>query len=420
MPLVWFVVASGETFPQNVPQCAVPSAARFLPATSLEAAEEGVFIAQQLKKHTFPDTPTCRWAGRTLGIAFVHVGKTGGGTLGSMLWKTNLTFNQVHEDDSCMNESMRARWPQQVPFNVADLTRCELTLYIVMTRDPVNRTISAFNFQGSRPPNAFRYCGAQDKLFYTCFPTYPGAAQAFAESLDQPLTECGALARAFVNEPAAVGPSHIGKGVAYYTRDVGLLEVLRRPDKSAWLVRTEHFDEDVAGLWEWLCVPEGERPEAVSTHTSYDRKNDTQLSAAAEATLRAHLTHEYYAKDVVEGLADNPPSQQLASLASPPTQQEGSAEYECSRACGTLAVVDDDEDASTGADGSPVLPVIILVLCCLCACWPVVRGRVVGFVGGEAAGKEAEMIEAQGYDSRPNEAALAAAHCEQAQKPAAG
>ena len=410
------VVVSGETYPQ----CAVPSAARFLPATTMIAASENVFIAQTLNKHTFPDTPTCRWAGRTLGIAFVHVGKTGGGTLNKMLYEMldeTVTFNQVHENDGCTNESIRWSSPH-VPLNAADLTRCELTLYIVMTRDPVDRVVSAFNFQGSRPKPAFRDCAAQEKLFNECFRTYPGAAQAFAESLDQPLTECGALARAFVHEPAAVGPSHIGKGVAYYTRDVGLLEVLRRPDKSAWIVRTENFDEDVAGLWEWLCVPEDQRPETVSTHTEYDRKNDTQLSAAAEATLRAHLTHEYYAKDVVEGLADNPPSQELASLASPPTQQEGSAEYECSRACGTLAVVDEDEDASTGADGSPLLPVVILVLCCLCACWPVVRGRMVGFVGDEAVGKEAEMIEAQGYDSRPNGAALAAAQA-QAQKPAA-
>ena len=59
---------------------------------------------------------------------------------------------------------------------------------------------------------------------------------------------------------------------------------------DAYVIRTEHYSEDVAGLWDWLCVPPDERPAEEIAHTSdYGRKRDTALSDAGRELLTAHL-----------------------------------------------------------------------------------------------------------------------------------
>ena len=59
---------------------------------------------------------------------------------------------------------------------------------------------------------------------------------------------------------------------------------------DAYVIRTEHYSEDVAGLWDWLCVPHDERPAEEVAHTSdYGRKRDTELSDAGRELLTAHL-----------------------------------------------------------------------------------------------------------------------------------
>ena len=45
-----------------------------------------------------------------------------------------------------------------------------------------------------------------------------------------------------------------------------LSQVLRRPGKHVWVVRTEHFEEDVAGLWGWLCLTEAQQKAPHQTH----------------------------------------------------------------------------------------------------------------------------------------------------------
>lgn len=103
---------------------------------------------------------------------------------------------------------------------------CKHTLYVIVTRDPVDRTVSAYNFNTQLVGTPLIDDGNVLVKLQACFP-HPGAPQAFAEALDAD-TECGALARAFLHEPSVIGKSHIGKGHAYYLRDTGLLEVLWR------------------------------------------------------------------------------------------------------------------------------------------------------------------------------------------------
>ena len=77
--------------------------------------------------------------------------------------------------------------------------------------------------------------------------------------------------------------------------------------KHVWVVRHESFEEDVAAMWEWLCVPAALRPaKAWQTVASSPRQGDTQLTARGRAALTAHLSADYYARAQLHGLADNP------------------------------------------------------------------------------------------------------------------
>ena len=75
-----------------------------------------------------------------------------------------------------------------------------------------------------------------------------------------------------------------------------------------YAVRTEHIEDDMQGLMDWLCLPR--LTEIPAAHTeSYPRKNDTELSELGRARLAAHVIEDYYANSAVGVLADNLPSE---------------------------------------------------------------------------------------------------------------
>lgn len=102
---------------------------------------------------------------------------------------------------------------------------CRYTHYVVTTRDPVARTISAFNFRhvlGGITPGT-KTSLAEHELYIDCFPELPGGVSRFAESLDG-MGRCSRLARACLYEPAR-DCVHLGRGHAYYLQSTGLMEV---------------------------------------------------------------------------------------------------------------------------------------------------------------------------------------------------
>ena len=269
-----------------------------------------------------------------------------------------------------------------------------------------------------------------EKLYDGCFASVPGAAAAFAEALEEE-SECGALARGCLHEPA-LGCQHIGKGHAYYLRDTGLLELLKRDDKRVFVVREESFEADVAALWEWMCLPASRVPLLARAHTEQrsPRSSDKELTAAGEAALRAHLAHEYHVKRVVEALADNRPASPPPSW-STQTPQTGRS-LECVRACAspttatpeppTVAMQVLQPPAAVLPPSAPLLPpppdssrlsIVVMVG---------VAGALLGaFVSTTAARRAANRGHAlrraqwrvsaagkSGYDLRINEAASAA------------
>ena len=192
------------------------------------------------------------------------------------------------------------KWPAQAA------GACGHTHYIVTLRDPVARIVSAFNFQRLGLPldyNASEH-DHPNMLNGVCFPDvrrapsrlrtgpdhcvpdgrfrrvwqFPGGPAAYAEALGQD-TECGALARYCLHEPdAGKACGHLSMGTTHYLHDTGLMDVLRRPDKSVWVVRQESFSEDVAGLWEWLCVPPEQRVGEIHDDTGTTTTNTSSSS----------------------------------------------------------------------------------------------------------------------------------------------
>ena len=94
-------------------------------------------------QHTFGSSEQCAWAGSTGGIALVHIGKTAGGSLQLMLDETGVEYMEVHRLAGGLQEDilLAGIWPAQAAL------ACEFTHFIVSVRDPVNRTISAFNYE---------------------------------------------------------------------------------------------------------------------------------------------------------------------------------------------------------------------------------------------------------------------------------
>jgi hypothetical protein len=62
--------------------------------------------------------------------------------------------------------------------------------------------------------------------------------------------------------------------------------------------RLENIDDDLAHMWERLCVKESRDPVYVGVADDFPRHSDTKLSETAEASLRAHLRKEYHALNV--------------------------------------------------------------------------------------------------------------------------
>lgn len=219
-------------------------------------------------------------------VALVHVGKTAGMSVLQMLSDAGVAFAVLHIDD--------AHWAVD----------CRFTHYIVSTRDPVNRTVSAFNWRHTDGGAEDDHISpAEARLYDECFPQLPGGANAFAESLGGS-GRCAMLARACIYEPAR-GCRHLGRGHAYYLQQTGLMEVLRRDDKGLFVVRQESFEADMQRLWAWLCVPRAKRPATPAVHAGASpRQSDRALSARGEALLRQHLALEYFTLESVVALAD--------------------------------------------------------------------------------------------------------------------
>jgi hypothetical protein len=226
--------------------------------------------------------------GKPAFIVLVHVGKTGGATINAALAQTNVSWWEIHGHnvqhftDGCYDK---------------------YTHYIFTHRDPVTRAISAFNWQ-SYDSKGIKNAGGDlyTKVYDECFPT----ANTFAEGLGEE-GECGDLARKLLHDTAWLA-THINTGPSFYIMNSAALKGMYQEGVRTYAVRTEHIEDDMQGLMDWLCLPRLSEMPAVYTE-SYPRKNDTELSELGRARLAAHVIEDYYANSAVGVLADNLPSE---------------------------------------------------------------------------------------------------------------
>jgi hypothetical protein len=257
-------------------------------------------------------------------IAYLHVPKTSGTALERTLLHTPVNFTLMHDESD-------------------DFVPEDFDLFIISARDPSARLISAFNFND---PFEDGNCIAQGKanddtcgeyartLYQDCNPppdpTTTGAAYASADSFAISLgvtDPCGKTARTCVHNDTVVCGSnrHLARGLDWYTSSVrgGTMTVIDRVRAGrarAFLVRTESYEDDVAALWDWLCVPadlgaeakrRGDSETEWTTHNterhgmSKPRKNDTLISDEGQHALEQHTAEERQALTALEELAEN-------------------------------------------------------------------------------------------------------------------
>lgn len=200
-------------------------------------------------------------------------------------------------------------------------------LFIVPTRDPVDRTVSSFNWMhpyGGSPQFQLSTIIDPPSLdlatVFNCFNrsvgSRPNAVTSWGESLDT-ADPCGIASRACLHREAAncksftMGYQHVlatslsnGRtGDAPSTarsREAGdvisRLRWLRAQSGGrahAITVDVDAFDADIARTFEWLCLPQ--LAEYPSVNDEYPRKADQAISLEAHSRISMHTVAEYSA-----------------------------------------------------------------------------------------------------------------------------
>lgn len=265
-------------------------------------------------KKKYPD-------GATIGM--FHIGKTGGSTV-------SLTLINVLNGGYTMNVSEMHTGSQKAGGGQGDA----FDLIIVTSRDPVNRTISAFNYEleNGNPADSI-------KALQACYPgndadgKITGAVEQFALSLSDPYSACGKLSRRALTEYVGmVDPGDITKGQIGYFGHLNMghmfymgydrngeqsnLNQVRLGKTKMFLVRADSLVEDLQKALQWLCMPnvdieqflQNEVPELTTkpdgTRMS-SRHDDTELSPEARKSMETMLGAEYSLLEQLEMLAVN-------------------------------------------------------------------------------------------------------------------
>jgi len=260
------------------------------------------------------------FAGQARPIKFVHVGKSAGTSVKLMLLNAPINFTHVHLRN---------------PGDSLDST-ADASIFITVTRNPLRRTLSAFNFRhprgGARPCQAINLSPLEKEL-YACFPDtslYKGAANAFAEGTSA-LTRCGDVARNCLFD-ATRRCEHLGQNHAFYLATAfnltthstppspyelaeapSVLSLCRnRSAHACFVIRTENFKADLQYLFRALGLPPVNRTIHANSH--YARQHDTVLSHSGESALKSALLQEYQMVSNVNSIMRHAPDDDDDSL----------------------------------------------------------------------------------------------------------
>ena len=69
---------------------------RSVSGSCIQSSECSIAPLNIARTHLFPNTPSCAWAGERLGIALIHIGKTGGTSVKEALENASIGFQPFH------------------------------------------------------------------------------------------------------------------------------------------------------------------------------------------------------------------------------------------------------------------------------------------------------------------------------------
>jgi hypothetical protein len=209
-------------------------------------------------------------------VLLVHIGKTCGRTVAFNLRDLKVEYAQLHV----------------YPLRQSIIDAYE---YIFITlRDPVERTISAFNFDNPNNPGSFyynntNYCPDSIKEFYSCFQNI----DAYANSL---LNEdkCGSYSReiqegitTIKNEyPQGKGGVHLPLNTCFYIG--GVMKALKR-HKNVFVIRTEHCNVDLQEIFDHLKWDKTINTNTIIKRRLYPENKKNLLNLSSVLALRGYL-----------------------------------------------------------------------------------------------------------------------------------
>lgn len=186
------------------------------------------------------------------GILLVHVGKAAGGTVAKLLQNANKPFSHLH---------------------VHTLDRQMIEEYVVIIlclRDPLQRTVSAFNWRDPHQrkiAKSWTTCGTRKHdRFYKCFKNIDDYAEKLAE-----ISKCGTIARE--------GECHLEMDTCAYLG--GVVDILIKNRRKVFIVDTATIMRDMNALSSHLQwnTTFGALPHEHSNEVSADKISLSMLSA---------------------------------------------------------------------------------------------------------------------------------------------
>jgi hypothetical protein len=206
-------------------------------------------------------------------IAFVHIGKAGGGTISSTLTLAGIIHDQQHmRSAECRIDS---------PF-------MRHQVFVVSVRDPVDRFISAYNWRGVHGSrnSTFLKCGSANSMFSSeAAPTNANCRRFKELVLAQPSVMPGETFN--LEEAKLFAPFHEFRGYCFHLG--GCMDALRL--RRIMPIRTEKMDDDLNAALEILPHP---RHKFAKIHYVYHQsEEDKFLSRLARKALEIALADEY-------------------------------------------------------------------------------------------------------------------------------
>lgn len=207
-------------------------------------------------------------------LVFVHVGKCAGSSVSTALALSGVRFSHIHG-------------VSQQPL-VRDLVANPDVYFLISTRDPIRRFVSAFNWD-LHDKRERRGLSGPDGRWANVFEAFP-SANSLAEALSSTNQERRMLAVKGLRHSYL----HIHLGISWY---VPLDVAQRLPAERTSVLRVEHLDRDFASFCVKYGLPRPSRffplPREKANYRPISAGPSDQLSAVACQNLEVFLAPDY-------------------------------------------------------------------------------------------------------------------------------